>query len=108
MYGVQGRTWVALGDPVGPPEQMGRSSGCSWNGATTSVAWRCSTRSRASISIVTQTSGSTFVKLGEEARVDLTAFTLEGSQAKKYRQVIHRLEREQATFRIVPPEQVPG
>ena len=23
MYGVQGRTWVALGDPVGPPERMG-------------------------------------------------------------------------------------
>ena len=23
MYGVQGRTWVALGDPVGPDDQMG-------------------------------------------------------------------------------------
>ena len=23
MYGVQGRTWVALGDPVGPPERIG-------------------------------------------------------------------------------------
>ena len=21
MYGVQGRTWVALGDPVGPPDR---------------------------------------------------------------------------------------
>jgi phosphatidylglycerol lysyltransferase len=52
--------------------------------------------------------GLTFVKLGEEARVDLTTFTLEGSRGKKFRQAVHRLEREQATFRVVPCEQVPG
>ena len=26
MYGVQGRTWVALGDPVGPEDQFGRAA----------------------------------------------------------------------------------
>ena len=43
----------------------------------------------------------TFVKLGEEAKVDLTTFTLEGSHASKYRQVIRRLEKDGGSFRIV-------
>ena len=38
--------------------------------------------------------GLTIVKLGEEAKVDLAAFTLEGSAASKYRQVIRRLEKD--------------
>ena len=40
--------------------------------------------------------GLTFVKLGEEAKVDLTAFTLEGGHGAKYRQVIRRLEKDGA------------
>jgi phosphatidylglycerol lysyltransferase len=52
--------------------------------------------------------GLTFVKLGEEARVDLTAFTLEGGKASKLRQVVRRLEKDGGTFRIIPPPEVPG
>jgi phosphatidylglycerol lysyltransferase len=50
--------------------------------------------------------GLTCIKLGEEARVDLGAFTLEGGRGKKYRTALHRLERDHLTFRIVPPEHV--
>ena len=35
MYGVRGRTWVALGDPVGPEGFAPTSSGASWSAATT-------------------------------------------------------------------------
>ena len=38
----------------------------------------------------------TFVKLGEEAMVDLSAFTMEGGQASKHRQALRRLEKEHA------------
>jgi phosphatidylglycerol lysyltransferase len=51
--------------------------------------------------------GLTFVKLGEEARVDLQAFTLEGGQAAKFRQALRRLERGRGTFRIIEPRRVP-
>jgi len=44
MYGVQGRTWVALGDPVGPVGRVGDLIRCSWNDATTSTASPSSTR----------------------------------------------------------------
>ena len=52
--------------------------------------------------------GLTFVKLGEEAKVDLTTFTLEGGQAAKHRQVLRRLERDGGVFRIIEPAGVPA
>jgi phosphatidylglycerol lysyltransferase len=108
MYGVQGRTWAALGDPVGPPERVGALvrlflERCDDFGGVP-VFYEVSTAHLHCYVDV----GLTFVKLGEEARVDLTTFTLEGSRGKKFRQAVHRLEREQATFRVVPCEQVPG
>jgi len=48
------------------------------------------------------------VKLGEEALVDLTRFTLEGSHASGRRQVIRRLEKDGRAFRVIPPEGVPA
>jgi phosphatidylglycerol lysyltransferase len=108
MYGVQGRTWAALGDPVAPAEQVGELvrlfvERCSDMGGVP-VFYEVSTEHLHRYADL----GMTFVKLGEEARVDLTAFSLEGSDAKKYRQAMHRLERDSATFRIIPAEQVSG
>jgi len=108
MYGVQGRTWAALGDPVGPPQQMGALirlflEKCDDFGGVP-VFYEISREHLDRYADV----GLTFVKLGEEARVVLNAFTLEGSRGKKYRSAIHRLEREQATFRIVPIGQAAG
>jgi phosphatidylglycerol lysyltransferase len=37
MYRVQGRTWVALGDPVGPPGHFPQSCGNSSSAATISA-----------------------------------------------------------------------
>jgi len=108
MYGVQGRSWIALGDPVGPTDQMGAMirlflERCDDFGGVP-VFYEISGDYLHRYADV----GLTFVKLGEEARIDLVAFTLEGSHARRLRQAINRLERDQATFRIVPPEQVPS
>ena len=46
--------------------------------------------------------GLTFVKLGEEAKVDLSTFSLEGGRAAKLRQAMRRLEKDGATFRVAP------
>jgi phosphatidylglycerol lysyltransferase len=108
MYGVQGRTWAALGDPVGPPARIGSLvrlflERCDDFGGVP-VFYEVSSEHLHRYADV----GLTFVKLGEEARVDLTAFTLEGSHGKKYRHAVHRLEKGQATFRVVPADQVAG
>jgi phosphatidylglycerol lysyltransferase len=104
MYAVQGRTWAALGDPVGPPERLGRLvrlflERCDDFGGVP-VFYQISSEHLYRYADV----GLTFVKLGEEARVDLTAFTVEGSRGKKYRTALHRLERERGSFRVIPAE----
>jgi phosphatidylglycerol lysyltransferase len=51
--------------------------------------------------------GLGFVKLGEEAKVDLAGFTLEGSgRAARYRQAIRRLEKDGCSFRVLEPPAV--
>jgi len=106
MYCVQGRTWAALGDPVGPPERIGALvrlflERCDDFGGVP-VFYEISSEHLHQYADV----GLTFAKLGEAAQVDLTTFTLEGSHGKKFRQAVHRLEREHAAFRVLPAEEV--
>ena len=51
--------------------------------------------------------GMTFVKLGEEARVDLPTFSLEGGHAARFRQAVRRLERDGGTFRSCRRPRIP-
>jgi phosphatidylglycerol lysyltransferase len=101
MYGVQGRTWVALGDPVGPPEKTA--------GLIRLFLERCD--DFGGIPVFYEVSkhqlhryadfGLAFVKLGEDARVDLAALTFEGGKAARVRQALRYLEKHGAAFRIV-------
>ncbi len=108
MYGVQGRTWVALGDPVGPDDRL--------SDLIRRFLERCDDFGGVPVFYeVGKTHlhryadfGLTFVKLGEEGKVDLTTFALEGGQGAKYRQVIRRLEKDGGSFRIVDPAGVPA
>src|SRR6202008_239217 len=108
MYTVEGRTWAALGDPVGPEERFGDLirlflERCADFGgipvfyeATRPHLYRYADF------------GLRFVKLGEEARVDLTTFTLDGAHGAKHRQTLRRLEKDGGVFRIVEPGGVPA
>lgn len=107
-YAVQGRTWVALGDPAGPPDRL--------NGVIRRFLERC--RDFGGTPVFYEVTpeqlhrfadfGLTFVKLGEEARVDLRQVTLEGSRGSKFRQAVRRLERDGGTFRVIDPPDVPA
>lgn len=101
MYAVQGRTWVALGDPVGPEAEAAELvrlflERCDDFGGVPVFYEIGKTRLHMYVD-----HGLGFVKLGEEAKVDLTQFSLEGGRAAKYRQALRRLEKDGATFRIV-------
>jgi len=106
MYAVQRRTFVALGDPVGPPECIGPLmrrflEHCDDFGGV-AVFYEVSSAHLHRYADV----GLAFLKLGEEARVDLSTFTVEGSRGKKLRYAINRLEREHGSFRVIPAEHV--
>jgi phosphatidylglycerol lysyltransferase len=101
MYGVQGRTWVAMSDPVGPQRLLGPMIRTFLERADDFGAVPVFYE-------VTRTNlhhyadfGLTFVKLGEEAVVDLTHFTLEGGRGARARQSMRRLEKDGGRFRIV-------
>jgi phosphatidylglycerol lysyltransferase len=108
MYGVEGRTWVALGDPVGPTEVV--------SDLIRRFLERCDDFDGTPVFYEVAKEylhhyadfGLAFVKLGERACVDLRAFTLEGPGAAKFRKAIARLEKEGATFRVIDTEALPA
>jgi phosphatidylglycerol lysyltransferase len=103
MFGVEGRSWIALGHPVGPEE------------AAEELAWRfremCDEGGRWPVFYQVETDhlplyidlGLTMLKLGEEARVPLTDFSLEGKGRKSLRHTSTKVERDGCTFELVDP-----
>jgi len=108
MYGVQGRTWVALGDPVGRDEAM--------PGLIRSFVERCDDFGGVPVFYEIGPAhmhryadfGFTFVKMGEEATMNLAGLTLAGGRGKRYRQAMRRLERDGGVFRVAPVAEVPA
>lgn len=107
MYGKQGRSWVALFDPVGPAAQ--------WR----ELVWRFvelahAHGGRAAFYQVRPESlplyvdaGLRAVKLGEYAWVPLATFSLKGSRRAHLRTALNRAEREGLTFEVLPAAAVP-
>jgi len=106
MYQIRGHSWIAMGDPVGDASEW---SDLLWTLREEADKAQCRlllyqiTLQTLPIAIDL---GLQIVKYGEEARVDLAAFTLDGPAAKPLRYAIRRAEREGATFEIVPAAQV--
>ena len=102
MYQVSGGSWVALGDPVGPPA---RAEDLVW--AFRELVDRSGGRTvfyevgGASLPLYLDL-GLSLLKLGEEARVPLADFSLEGSARADLRQSRRRAERDGASFEVVP------
>jgi phosphatidylglycerol lysyltransferase len=108
LYGVQGRTLVALGDPVGAPESARGLVRAFLERADDVDGLPVFYQVRKEWLHLYADYGLTFVKLGEEARVPLAGFSLEGTARKHLRATMNRLEREGYEFRVVPPEEVPA
>ena len=108
MYSVAGRSWVAMGDPVGPREERSeliwrfREMCDQYDGWT--VFYEVSQRD---IPLYLDL-GLTLLKLGEEGRVLLKDFSLEGNTRKGFRNTLNKLEKEGCTFEIIPADNVPS
>jgi phosphatidylglycerol lysyltransferase len=107
MYDVHGRSWIALGDPVGPDDQR---SALLWqfyeladlHGGMVVFHHVAA----ASLPLYLQL-GLVPTKIGDLARVPLDQFSLDGPKYKDLRRVAGRLERHGLTFEILPAAQVP-
>jgi phosphatidylglycerol lysyltransferase len=109
MYGIEGRSWVAMGDPVGNDDR-----------ARQELVWtfreRCERAggwpvfyqvTPADLDLYLEV-GMSLLKVGEEARVRLEQFNLDGKSKKVLRNTVNKLVREGLRLEIVPIEQVPA
>jgi len=102
MYGVEGRSWIAMGDPVGPDDEKQE------------LLWKfrelCDLHAGWPVFYEIQRQnlhyfldlGLTPLKIGEQARVDLGTFSLEGGSRKWMRKMQRRVEAEGCCFAIEP------
>jgi phosphatidylglycerol lysyltransferase len=101
MFQTSGNSWVAMGDPIGPAE-LGEE--LAWDfledcdGMAVSPVFYQVTPERLPLYVDL---GLTLSKLGEEARVPLEAFSLEGAARADLRQAHRRACRDGATFEMV-------
>jgi len=108
MYGAEGRCMVALGDPVAPNEAMSELVWHFRELCDREGAWTVFYQVAASKLPLYLDLGLTLAKVGEEARVPLESFTLQGNSAKGFRHARNVVEREGCRFDIVPREEVPA
>ena len=106
MYGVSGRSWISMGDPVGLQEEQRELAWkfrelCERSGGRP-VFYEIGPESLH----IYLDMGMTLLKLGEEARVPLGEFSLEGRSRKGLRYTHRRLTKDGCSFEIVPAEQI--
>jgi len=101
MYGVRGQSWVAMGDPVGPQQE--------WQDLIWQFSETCDRHG--SMPVFYEVDGEnlpyyadlglTSLKIGEEGRVPLETFSLEGSGGKHLRYTLHKCEKEGCEFEVL-------
>jgi phosphatidylglycerol lysyltransferase len=106
MYATSGRSWIAMGDPVGPEHTFG------------DLVWRFRELAdeHGGLTVFYQVGPETLplyldlglrpLKLGEEARVPLTAFSLEGGGRKGLRRTKRQVEKEGCSFAVQPASDI--
>jgi phosphatidylglycerol lysyltransferase len=106
MYGRMRRSWIAMGDPIGPPD------------VRRELAWRFRELADQHGGLIAfyevDTTdlplyldlGLVLRRLGEEARVPLDEFSLEGSARKALRNTQRRLVREGSRFEVIGRDRV--
>jgi phosphatidylglycerol lysyltransferase len=108
MYATYGRSWIALGDPIGP------------DAASTPLAWDFHELADAhgGLTVFYQVPAKSLpmylqlglspIKIGDAAVVPLEDFSFEGPKFKHLRQARHRYEREGFCFDVVSRADVPA
>jgi phosphatidylglycerol lysyltransferase len=106
MYQIVRHSWIALGDPVGSregaEELVWRLREMSDHHGGQTVFYQVGAERLALYVDL----GLAALKIGEEARVPLSDFSLEGAARAELRQAQRRAQRDGATFEVLPPEGV--
>lgn len=106
MYAVAGRSWIALGDPVAPPGQMSALAQRFVELADQHGGWPVFYKASRQQLYLYLDLGLSVVKLGEEARVPLESFSVDGPERRNLRRAWRRAQQDGCTFEVVDASQV--
>jgi|TARA_R100001143_G_scaffold20371_2_gene21879 phosphatidylglycerol lysyltransferase len=101
MYRVQARSWIALGDPVGDPNEAAQLAWEFVDAANAANARPVFYEVAADNLALWAEMGLAMHKMGEEAVVSLSDFSLEGSHRKKLRTAYNRAGRDGLSFEML-------
>jgi phosphatidylglycerol lysyltransferase len=101
MYGVQGSSWISCGDPVGESDEWSEllwafRETCDRHGGRT-VLYEVS---KETLPFCIELGLSLF-KIGEEGRIRLSDFSLEGSRRKELRYIHRRAQKDGLSFEVL-------
>jgi phosphatidylglycerol lysyltransferase len=115
MYQVSGRSWISMGDPVVAHNDKAGTNAQQATERAYEMAWsfREMSDEHGGWTVFYQVTpeflplyvdlGLALMKLGEEARVHLPEFSLEGSQRAEFRTTRRKAEREGVSFEVLMP-----
>ena len=101
MFRPRGRTWVVMGDPVGPPERWAELCWQLRHQSDACYARLCFYQISAAMLPQMIELGLKPIKYGEEAWVDPATFTLSGPQMKSLRNSHARARREGLELKVI-------
>jgi phosphatidylglycerol lysyltransferase len=108
MYAVEGRSWVALGDPVGPRDEQQELVWRFRDLCERAEGWPVFYEIGADTLYLYLDLGLTLIKLGEEAKVPLQDFSLSGKARSGLRYSYRKAEKEGCSFAIIDTPEVAG
>jgi len=106
MFGVHGRSWVSLGDPICAPADAAELIRTFIQLADQNGSWAVFYKVAPTLLYLYLDHDLSVVKLGEEARVSLADFSLDGSTRRNLRRVWRKIVEEGYTFEVVGPERI--
>ncbi|MDQ6689986.1 MAG: bifunctional lysylphosphatidylglycerol flippase/synthetase MprF, partial [Gemmatimonadota bacterium] len=104
MYGVAGRSWVALGDPLGVESERSELAWRFRESADRHGGWPVFYEVGARNLPIYIDLGLTLFKLGEEAMIPLSDFSLDGGSRKALRRTRKDSCKAGATFEMIPAQ----
>jgi phosphatidylglycerol lysyltransferase len=106
MFGVQGRSWICMGDPIGPDDEARELAWEFRELCDEYDAWPVFYQVDTEHLDIYLDLGLTFIKLGEEGRVELPNFSLEGHIRRDLRHAYNKMTKYGLTFSVIRPAQI--
>jgi phosphatidylglycerol lysyltransferase len=100
MYGVEKRSWIAMGDPVGPDDEKSELIWKFRELCDLHAGWPVFYQVHREYLHHYLDLGLTLFKFGEEARVPLRDFSMDGGSRKWLRKMQRKVEEENCSFAI--------